>query len=113
MLCLGFGVVLSPFVSLHEVKAHQRDRAQHFAEHVSTYALEAPGHSHGGHDHLALQVSSNKVQYRPDSRAGIASPAGFFIRASISATTHSLANNATSKFPRSRHPLSLSNALRI
>ena len=111
-LCLLAGVTLSPFVSVHVFESHGPGPGP--GHHVADYAsLQRLGHSHGDHDHPVLAVASNGISYRHDSQFGGPSVDAILIRPLKSWTTTGLAHALTPKPPRSRHPLSLSNTLRI
>ena len=108
-LSVVVGLTLSPFVLLHEIQSHG---AVHHHSADDVFA-RAPGHSHDDHGHSVLQIANSNVQHRPNSHVSPGTPAGFLIPPSMKVETIGLACGGTSKPPRSRHPLSLSNALRI
>ncbi len=109
-LCILAGVTLSPFVSLHVLESHGAVPGHHAADDVS---IENSGHSHGNHDHATLEVATNGVLYRLVNHLGVASLAPILIRPLMALTANGFAHAVTSKPPRSRHPLSLTTALRI
>lgn len=109
-LCLVAGVMLSPLVATHVLESHCSGPEHGALDHAS---LEGPGHSHGDHDHATLEAMSQRVPYRLSGSLGSPLLASIQMPALTPATAIYSSHALTSKPPRSRHPLSLSNTLRI
>ncbi len=114
-MALLFGVAagVSPCLALHATIAHGEDSHHHAAEHVTPPGLHGPGHAHGGHEHPVLRVTSSRIQYRSDVRGDVATYVDAVILSPRCETDCGPLRASISRPPHLRHPLSVTNVLRI